>query len=110
MNTTLYDIHVFLRDHWDENKFEFSCANGQRDVPELTPEIERDILAFALLKAYDYIPENICKKIKDTRGGCEFHYCSDCTLSWLIGQGTEAWVARRQQTINEMPKETKTND
>lgn len=107
MNTSLYDIHVFLRDHWDEHKFEFPRASGQRDVPDLTPAIERDILALALLKAYDYIPEDICKKIKESHGCCEFHYCSDCTLSWLIGQGAEAWVARRQQIINEMPKEAK---
>lgn len=93
------DIRKFIKDNWDDNKFQFPyIGDGKYAIPELTPEAERDILALALLGAYEHISGTICEKIKDGGEYCPDFFqndanpCMGCTLYWLIGQGAEEWV------------------
>lgn len=115
MNNTIdiNDILKYVKDNWDDAKFQFPyLGKGEYAIPEFTLEVERDILALALLEAYDYISGNtgnMCEKIMDGGEYCPDFFqndanpCMGCRLYWLIGQGAEKWVAQKRQTMNETP-------
>lgn len=99
------DIRKFIRDNWDDHKYDWGWVPKKgRNVPELTPEIEIDILSRALVKAYGYMPD-ICNDIRDGGDYCPDYFqndenpCVGCTLYWIIGQGTEDCVRQIKKKI-----------
>lgn len=101
---TVKDIQKFVRDNWDDEKYMFPyLGKGEYAIPEFTVEVERDILALALIKAYDYIKSiNMCEEIRDGSEYCPDFFeqdanpCMGCKLYWLIGQGAEQWVEQKK--------------
>lgn len=104
-NITIKDIRKFIKDNWDDAKYMFPyLGKGEYAIPEFNLEVERDILALALIKAYDYISKsgNMCEEIRDGSEYCPDFFeqdpnpCMGCTLYWLIGQGAEKWVTQKK--------------
>lgn len=103
-DTTINDILKFVKHNWDEQKFMFPyLGKGEYAIPEFTIEVERDILALALIKAYDYISSGtMCNEIRDGGEYCPDFFeqdanpCMGCKLYWLIGQGAEKWVEQKK--------------
>lgn len=100
---TLNDIYKFVRDNWDDEKYMFPyIGKGEYAIPEFTPEVEREILALALLGASEHISGKICEKIKDGDEYCPDFFqndanpCMGCTLYWLINQGAKQWVLQKK--------------
>lgn len=110
-NIDITDIRKFVKDNWDDYKYMFPyLGKGEYAIPEFTTEVERDILALALIRAYDYIKScNMCEEIRDGSEYCPDFFeqdpnpCMGCKLHWLIGQGAEQWVLQKRQTMNETP-------
>ena len=100
---TINDILKYVKNNWSDWKVWFPyIGNGKYAIPELTPEVERDILALALLGAYEHISGKICEKIKDGDEYCPDFFeqdpnpCMGCKLYWLIGQGAKQWVEQKK--------------
>lgn len=104
-NMTINDIVKFVKDNWDDVKYQFPyLGKGEYAIPEFTTEVERDILALALIKAYEYIrpSSDMCEKIRDGSEYCPDFFeqdanpCMGCTLYWFIEQGAEKWVTQKK--------------